>query len=156
VASASPVRDPAPRAVSSRPAGITVVAGFFVLATAVSAVSLLALAAPGSPLRALWRLHPEAQAHFAAMGPWALFLLAGLMVGCATAARGLWRGSRAGYAVAIVLLGASLAGDLVNAAWGEPGAIWGVPPAAALLGILLTARSRAFVRIAGAPSARER
>jgi hypothetical protein len=81
----------------SRPLGISGLSLFFVFGVAMSGLAALMLLFPGSVLEPLWRLNPRAREGFAAMSAWAVLLMAVVCVACATAALGLWRGTRWGY-----------------------------------------------------------
>jgi len=108
-------------------------------------VLAIALALPGSPVDALWRLNPAAHAHFAALRP---FSSPGLFaVGIATAliARGLLCRRRWAWWCAIALFVINAAGDAVNYALTRD--LWrsgtGVVIAAGFLAVLVQPNMRA-------------
>jgi hypothetical protein len=136
-----------------RPAGVTALAGLFtfgVLASGLSAVSLLT---PGGPLEPMWRLNPRAREGFSHLGGWAPLLMLAVCFACAASAYGFLAGRRWGYRLGVALLLVNLAGDLANAALGiEPRAIVGVPVVAAILVYLFSRKARVFFSPAsGAP-----
>ncbi|HTZ90097.1 MAG TPA: hypothetical protein VMA71_07145 [Alloacidobacterium sp.] len=97
-------------------------------------------------LEPLWKLNPRARDSFAAMGPWALLLMAVVCFACASAAVGLWRLTRWGFWTALVILAANLAGDLTNALiGGDWRTLIGLPIGGLMLAYLIRQR-RAFVR----------
>lgn len=97
-----------------RPLGISALSLFFVFGVVMSGLAALMLLFPGSVLEPLWRLNPRAREGFAAMGALAVLLMAVVCVACATAALGLWRGTRWGYWTALAILSVNLAGDTLN------------------------------------------
>jgi hypothetical protein len=97
-----------------RPLGITALSLFFVFGFAMSGLAAVMLLFPGSALEPLWRLNPRAREGFAGMGAWAVLLMGAVCVACATAALGLWRGTRWGYWTALAILSVNLAGDTLN------------------------------------------
>ena len=128
-----------------RPWTVTSLSVFFGFGAAISATTLVALAAPGGFLEPMWQLNPRAREQFASMGIWAWMLMAVVLATCLAAAVGLWRGQRLGYVLGLSLLTVSLLGDLANAVLGlEPRAWVGVPIAALLLAVLRTGRARAY------------
>jgi uncharacterized membrane protein (DUF2068 family) len=100
---------------TTRPKAITAISLFFVFGALTSGLSAVMLLFPGSRLDPLWHLNPRAHEAFAAMGGWAVLLMAAVCVACATAATGLWRRQRWGLWTAIVILAINLVGDMVNA-----------------------------------------
>lgn len=97
-----------------RPLGIGALSLFFAFGVAMSGLAAFMLLFPGSVLEPLWRLNPRARDGFAAMGAWAVLLMGIVCVACATAALGLWRGTRWGYWTALAILSVNLAGDTLN------------------------------------------
>jgi hypothetical protein len=98
----------------TRPIGITALSLFFIFGTIMSGLAAAMLLIPGSALEPLWRLNPHAREGFAAMGNWAMLLMAVVCVACAAAAIGLWRCARWGYWTALVILCVNLSGDTLN------------------------------------------
>ena len=141
-----------------RPWTVAALSIFFGVGTVISALAAIALLTPGGGLDRIWRVNPRALEHFAAMGPWAVVLMAAVSVSCLVAARGLWRGRRYGYVLGFTLLTVSMFGDLANATLGhEPRAWLGVPISALLIAVLSTGKARAFfARARGAGEARPR
>ena len=80
-----------------------------------SALAALMLLFPGSVLESLWQLNPRAKEGFAALGTWAVLLMASVCSACAAAAVGLWRCARWGYWMALLILSINLLGDTINA-----------------------------------------
>ena len=112
-----------------------------------SGLTFFMLLVPGSPLDALWRLNPRAQAGLRALGWWALLLMGATSLACATAALGLWRGARWGFWLAIVILTVNLTGDTTNAMiTGDFRALLGLPIAGAMIWYLILQR-RFFGRV---------
>ena|SRR5579864_6368563 len=100
---------------SSRPAGVTALSLFFTFGTTMAFLSARMLLFPGNVLETTWRLNPHARESFAAMGLWAVFLVAVVSSACATAAIGLWQLKRWGYVTALAILSVNLVGDTTNA-----------------------------------------
>lgn len=99
----------------NRSAGITALSLFFVFGAIMSGLAAIMLLFPGGALEPLWRLNPHARAGFAAMGAWAVLLMAVACSACVTAAVGLWRSTRWGWWTAVAILGINLVGDTANA-----------------------------------------
>src|SRR5437764_13339981 len=110
------MQEPNQRVLRKRPAGITAVAVFFTFGTLMSGLAAIMLLFPGSALEPLWRLNPRAKDGFAALGVWAVLLMALVCAACGTAAVGLWRCKRWGYWTALAILSINLMGDTLNAA----------------------------------------
>lgn len=70
---------------------------------------------PGTAVDSLWRLNPEAHSAFQSFGGWAILLMLGVGLGCAIAAIGLWKGTRWGVRLALLILSINILGDLINA-----------------------------------------
>src|SRR5438105_2968948 len=100
---------------SSRPAGVTALGLFFAFGTSMAFLAAMMLLFPGSILEPLWRLNPHARESFAAMGLWAVLLMAIVSAACATASIGLWRRKLWGYVTALTILSMNLIGDTTNA-----------------------------------------
>lgn len=90
-------------------------AAFFAFGATMCALTIALLLFPGSVLDSLWRLNPEAHAAFHSLGKLSILLMFGVGGACAAAAVGLWRGSRWGVRLAIVILSINLIGDFLNA-----------------------------------------
>ena len=130
---------------NTRPAGITALSAFFVFGACMSFISFVSLLFPGSFLEPMWQLNPRAHVAFAGMGAWAVVLMCAVSMACASAALGLWRGTRWGYRLAFALLAINLLGDIVNVLTGtEPRALVGVPIVVSILLYLLSKRVRRF------------
>lgn len=130
-----------------RPRTITALSIFFLVGAVLSFTSSVSLLFPGSFLESMWRLNPRAHDSLTRIGPWAVVLLFAVSVSCATAAIGLWRGSRWGHRVAVSLIVINLVADVANVISGtEPRAIVGVPVAAAILAYLMRGRVRQFFK----------
>ena len=98
----------------SRPLGVTLLSLFFIFGALMSGLTAVMLLFPHSILEPLWRLNPRARDGFAAMGPWAVFLMVLVSVACTTAAIGLWRLARWGYWTALAIVIINLFGDTAN------------------------------------------
>ncbi|HEX5041508.1 MAG TPA: hypothetical protein VFV75_01315 [Candidatus Polarisedimenticolaceae bacterium] len=117
-----------------RPVGITALALFFALGTAISTLAAASLLVPGCALEPMWRLNPRARTAFAGMGVLAPLLLVPVSVACALAAVGLWRRRPWGYWTALGLLAVHGIADVLNGFLGtEPRAMVGIPIVLALL-----------------------
>jgi hypothetical protein len=126
-----------------RPVGISALALFSFLATALAGVAAISLAFPGSPLDPMWQLNPRGHEGLARMHGWAVLLLAVVSGACGITGIGLWRLRRWGYVLAVAGLSIHLVGDILNVVLGiEPRALVGIPIVLALLVYL----SRAQVR----------
>jgi len=126
----------------SRSLGIVVLALFFLFGTIMSGLAAGMLLFPGSALQPLWRLNPRAREGFAAMGLWAVLLMAAVCVACATAALGLQRCKLWGYWIAPAILSINLAGDVTNALVAHDWrTLIGLPIGGAMAVYLLTKRS---------------
>jgi hypothetical protein len=129
----------------NRPFGITALIALFLFGTAASFLAALSLTFPGSFLDPIWRLNPHARAGFNSMGSWAIVLMSAVCVACAFTAIGLWRGSRWGYWLAVLMLVVNLVGELVNVISGiEPRAIFGIPIVLLVLVYMMRRRTRSF------------
>jgi hypothetical protein len=129
----------------NRPVGVTALSIFFWFGAVVSFLSFVSLLFPVSLLEPMWRLNPRAREAFDGMGVWAPILMCAVSAACASAAAGLWRGTRWGYRLALALLGANLLGDVANVLLGtEPRAAVGIPVVAAILAFLMGGRVRRF------------
>ena len=127
------------------PIGITALSIFFLFGAAASFIAFVSLLFPGSFLEPIWRLNPRAREGFASIGVWAVVLMCAVSVACASASRGLWRGARWGYWLAVALLCINLLGDIANVVLGiEPRAAVGIPIALAILAFLMSRRVRRF------------
>ncbi len=90
-------------------------AAFFAFGTTMCTLTVVLLLFPGTPLDSLWRLNPAAQQAFQTLGKIAIALMCVVGMGSAFAAVGLWRGSRLGFWLALVILSFNIVGDLANA-----------------------------------------
>ena len=125
----------------ARPVGITALSIFFWAGAFLSFIAAISLLTPASFLEPLWRLNPRAREGFAEIGAWAILLMGAVAVACAMAAAGLWRGSRWGYWLALILLAVNLIGDIANVFLRtEPRAAVGIPIVIAILVFLLVSR----------------
>src|SRR5215212_4541646 len=88
---------------------------FFAAGALVCALTMLALAFPGSVLEPMWQLKPQARDDFQEMGIWAVVLMAAVGAACGLAAFGLARGAEWGRRVAVAVLTVNLVGDVLNA-----------------------------------------
>lgn len=129
-----------------RPLGISALSLFFLFGVAMSGLAAVMLLFPGSVLEPLWRLNPHAREGFAGMGAWAVLLMGAVCVACATAALGLWRGTRWGYWTALYILGVNLVGDTLNAVMARDWrTLIGLPIGGAMVAYLVSKR-RWFAR----------
>ena len=130
---------------ATRPNGIVALTALFLFGTVASFVSFVALAFPGSLLEPLWKLNPRAHEGFATMGPWAIVLMCVVCLACALTSVGLWRGTRWGYWLGVVMLAVNLLGDIANVLVGtERKALIGVPIVVVILIYLASRRVRSF------------
>lgn len=132
----------------ARPIGVTALSIFFWAGAVISFIVAVSLLFPGSFLEPMWRLNQRAREGFAGVGGWAILLMGVVSFGCAMAAAGLWRGSRWGYWLALILLAINLIGDIANVLLGtERRAAVGIPIVIAILVFLLASRRvRQFFR----------
>ena len=127
--------------------GITALSIFFLAGAAISLLASLSLRYPDSFLESMWRLNPHAHENLLSLGRWAVLLLAIVSVFCASAAIGLWGGSRWGHWLAIGLIATNLIADITNVILGtEPRAIVGIPIAGGILLYLLSKKVRSSFR----------
>jgi uncharacterized membrane protein (DUF2068 family) len=101
--------------VHKRPLGMTLLAAFFCFGAAMCSLTIVLLLFPGTAVDSLWRLNPEAHLAFLSIGNAALLLMALVGIACLCAAVGLWRSSRWGILIALVILSLNIVGDLLNA-----------------------------------------
>jgi len=126
----------------SRPPGIIALCFFFLFGTVMSGLAAVMLLFPGSVLEPLWRLNPCAREGFAAMGLWAVLLMAVVCVACGAAVLGLQRCKRWGYWTALAILTINLAGDTTNALVAHDWrTLIGLPIGGAMLVYLVAKRS---------------
>lgn len=98
------------------------------------ALTIALLLFPGTGLDVLWRLNPNAQAAFQSIGNWSIAIMFAVGATCLFAAIGLWRGTNWGACIAVIILIANMAGDLVNALFRHDyRAVIGLPIAAAMI-----------------------
>ena len=88
---------------------------FFAFGASMCTVTILLLLFPGTRLDSMWRLNPDARVAFQSLGGASIVLMAVVGTGCAFAAVGLWRNSRWGVQLAIIILSVNIIGDLFNA-----------------------------------------
>jgi uncharacterized membrane protein (DUF2068 family) len=93
---------------------LKVFAAFFLFGAAMCALTVVLLLFPGTALDSLWRLNPDAHASFQSIGKAAFLLMLPIGIACGFAAIGLWRRKVWGIWLAIVILSANIAGDLLN------------------------------------------
>ncbi len=136
------------------PIGVRLLIVFFVLATAICLATVATLAAPGTPLDAMWRMKPQARADFLRMGVPAVFLMALVASVMAVAAVGLWKRSRLGWWAAVAALSVNAASDGLHALLtSETRDVIGIPIAGLLVGYLCQPRIRALFSRDGIPTA---
>ncbi len=141
------------RSVERLPIGVLATVGLFLFGVLASATSFLALLFPGTPLRKVWRLKPDAHEAFLAMGPWAIVLLLVVCVAAALAAAGLLRRARWGHHLAVGILSVNLLGDTANAlVRGDLRTLIGLPIGGALIVYLLRPRVRVLFGPRATPS----
>ena len=132
-------------ALNGRSGGITALSVFFLFGAAMSSLTVFMLLFRGGALEPLWMLNPRARDGFAAMGFWALPLMAVVCVACGTAALGLWRCTRWGFWTAAMILSVNLAGDTINAIFGRDWhTLIGLPVGGSML-VYLIAKRRLFL-----------
>jgi hypothetical protein len=89
---------------------------FFAAGALICLTVMLALAFPGSYLGSIWRLKPEAQSQFQALGRGtSIVLMAVIAIACGLAAVGLAKNAEWGRRLAIGVLTVNLIGDSLNA-----------------------------------------
>src|SRR5437868_13588451 len=126
---------------TNRPIGTTLLALFFIFGAGMASLTALMLLFPGSILEPLWRLNPRAHEGFGAMGAWAVLLMLTVATACAVAAAGLWRCTRWGTTLAIVILSVNLLGDTMNALIGRNWrTLIGLPVGGAMILYLMSQR----------------
>jgi len=129
---------------TARPLGVTLLSLFCVFGTLMASLTAVMLLFPGSILDSLWRLNPRAHEGFAALGLWAVLLMALVASGCVTVAFGLWRCARWGYIAAVVGISVNLLGDTMNAVIGHDWrTLIGLPIGGAMI-VYLVSRRRVF------------
>jgi uncharacterized membrane protein (DUF2068 family) len=90
-------------------------AASFAFGTTICTLTVVLLLFPGTSLDSLWRLNPDAHQAFHSLGKIALALMCVVGAACAFATIGLWRGSRWGVWLALIILSLNIIGDLFNA-----------------------------------------
>ena len=78
-------------------------------------LTIVLLVCPGTKLDLLWRLNPDAHTAFQSLGRASILLMVIVGTACAFAAIGLWRATRWGLQLAIIILCVNAIGDLLNA-----------------------------------------
>jgi hypothetical protein len=98
------------------------------------AVTIALLLFPGTTLDRLWQLNPDAHAAFETIRYWSIAIMLIVGAACCCAAIGLWRGTRWGTQVALVILTLNMVGDLINTVFrNDYRALVGLPMAAAMI-----------------------
>ncbi len=124
-----------------RPLIVAALLSLFAIGVLASFLSAVSLTFPGSFLEPIWTLNPHARTEFDRIGSWAIILMLVVCVACVLTVVGLWRRSRWGYWLCLIMLTANLTGDLVSVLSGaEPRALVGIP--IALLIIFLWTRRK--------------
>ena len=124
------------------PTGFRVIALLFMLGVLASLFAAVTLLFPGTGLDAAWSVNPAGHAGLLRLGSWAVLLMLGVSLACATAAYGLFTGRAWGRAFATFALGVNLCGDVLSAVVRhEPATLIGVPIALALITYLWKARA---------------
>lgn len=118
-------------------------AAFFAFGTCACALTIALLLFPGTQLDRLWALNPEAQIAFQSIGRISVLLMFAVGSACALSAVGLWRNTRWGIPLAILVLAINIVGDLFNAlVRHDYRALIGLPIGGAMI-FLLARRRRA-------------
>ena len=129
--------------IQSRPPGVLALGAFFAFGALMSLLSAISLLFPGGPLEPMWRLNPDAHRGLAALGAWAILLMAGVSMACAASAIGLWVRAAWGRRLALGVLTANLIGDLLGALIRHDArTLIGLPIGGGLIAYLLSARVR--------------
>jgi hypothetical protein len=109
-------------------------AAFFTFGATMCALTTGLLLFPGAALDSLWRLNPHAHHAFQSFGSWSIVLMLTVGTGCLFTAIGLWRGTRWGTRLAVVILAVNMIGDLTNALFRHDyRALIGLPGGAAMI-----------------------
>ena len=89
---------------------------------------------PGTALDSLWRFNPDAHLAFQSFGNWSIVLMLTVGTACLFTAIGLWRGTRWGTRLAVIILAVNMIGDLTNALFRHDyRALIGLPVGAAMI-----------------------
>jgi len=129
----------------ARPIGIVALIIFFAAGTLISFLAGVSLLFPSGTLNEIWRLNPHGHEGLLRIGGWAVVLLLAASASCASAAVGLFKRTRWGHIMAIVLIGINLLSDIVNTVSGiEPRAIVGIPIALLIILYLFKQRVRNY------------
>jgi hypothetical protein len=130
------------------PKTVPIVAAFLFLATAIALLVSVSLLFPNPLLDRLWELNKPGAAAFRAMGRISGVLLLALGIGTAAAGRGLLRGRRWAWWLAVALFAINGCGDVaglvVTRDWLRSGS--GVAVAAAFVCALTRPRVRRYFR----------
>lgn len=109
-------------------------AAFFTFGATMCALTTGLLLFPGTALDSLWRLNPDAHHAFQSFGSWSIVLMLTVGTGCLFTAIGLWRGTRWGTRLAVIILALNIIGDLINALFRHDyRALIGLPVGAAMI-----------------------
>jgi hypothetical protein len=126
------------------PAGVRAIAVLMAIGTVIAVAAAVTLLVPGTPLDFIWNLKAAA---YREMLPFRWLAGAGfllLAVATLSAALGLWRGRRWGWAVAVAILALNGLSDIGRAVSGDvAGGIAGVLIAGALVAYLVRRSIRA-------------
>jgi|SRR6516162_752742 hypothetical protein len=90
-------------------------AAFFTFGAAMCALTIVLLVFPRTALDVLWRFNPDARLALQSFGTWSIVFMLTVGTACAFAATGLWRGAVWGIPLAVLILFANIAGDLISA-----------------------------------------
>jgi uncharacterized BrkB/YihY/UPF0761 family membrane protein len=125
------------------PLGVKLLAAFFAFGAGMCLLTIILLLVPGRAADAVWRINPEAQHNFSAIGAWAFILMAVVGLACAFAAAGLATRKPWGRTLAITVLSINLLGDTTNAVLRQDyRTLIGLPIAGAILAYLFSANVR--------------
>jgi hypothetical protein len=116
------------------PLGLRLLAIFFGFGALMCALTIVLLLFPGTALDVAWRLNPQAQRSFQSLGPLSILLMAAVGSSCGAAAIGLFRGTRWGQVIGLIILVVNVVADAANAILGHDyRALIGIPIGGAMI-----------------------
>ncbi len=135
---------------NKRPLGINLLVAFFFFGLTMSALTVILVLWPGTPLDAIWRIKPTAKSELAQLGFFTAPLMTMVASACGAAAVGLAKRAEWGRRTAIAVLIVNLVGDGANAFLrADWSTLIGLPIAGLMISYLMSRRIRRWFIVPG-------